>query len=129
MSKWVWPRREALLAARAGLLAEHGGETGIRDAAALDAALARPEALGAYKTPDAAAIASAYACALAKARAFAGGNNGFALVALEGFLALNGLALAASDAECVVALQAMAAGEADEREFAAWLRARLTARL
>ncbi|GAD50626.1 hypothetical protein NT2_10_00710 [Caenibius tardaugens NBRC 16725] len=40
----------------------------------------------------------------------------------ETFLALNGYSLAASDAELVVAIMALAPGELGEQDLAAWFR-------
>lgn len=45
----------------------------------------------------------------------------------ETFLALNGHALAASDAEMVVAFVALAAGDLSEEELADWFRERIAA--
>jgi death-on-curing protein len=46
-------------------------------------------------------------------------------VVSDTFLALNGHALGASDAELVVAMLALAAGEVSEDELADWLRGQL----
>jgi death-on-curing protein len=50
------------------------------------------------------------------------GNKRTAAVVSETFLALNGFALGASDAELVVAFQELAAGELTEAELADWFR-------
>ena len=76
---------------------------------------------------DAAALAASYGFGLAKNHAFVDGNKRTAFVAVELFLALNGRALDASDAECVVAMLALAAGELDEAAFADWIRGHLAA--
>ena len=49
-------------------------------------------------------------------------------MAAELFLRLNGLALHADDASCVLTMLAVAAGDMPEEEFAAWLRAHTAAR-
>ena len=41
---------------------------------------------------------------------------------MELFLALNGWALVANDAQCVLTMLALAAGDLSEAEFADWLR-------
>ena len=77
--------------------------------------------------PGAAALAAAYAYGIARNHPFVDGNNRTAAVVGETFLALNGMALGASDAELVVAFQALAAGEPSEEELAAWFRQHIRA--
>ncbi|MEL6485553.1 MAG: type II toxin-antitoxin system death-on-curing family toxin [Pseudomonadota bacterium] len=122
--KWVWIATEVALAAHAEQLAEHGGGDGIRDAAMLDSAMARPRNLADYGEPDAAALAAAYAFGIARNHPFVDGNKRTAAVVSETFLMLNGYALDASDAELVVAFVALAAGELSEEELADWFRQR-----
>ncbi len=128
MSHWVWLDRAVLIAAHNEQLAEHGGAAGFRDEGLFDSALARPPNLAAYESPDAAALAASYAVAVAKNHPFADGNKRTAFVAMELFLWLNGHELNASDAECVLAMLALAAGEWDEATLAAWLRERVAPR-
>lgn len=128
MSVWVWLDRAVLIAAHDEQLAEHGGAAGFRDEGLFDSALARPLNLAAYESPDAAALAASYAVALAKNHPFVDGNKRTAFVATELFLWLNGHELNASDAECVLAMLAVADGEWDEATLAAWLRERITPR-
>ena len=90
--------------------------------------LARPRNLALLEQPDAAALAAAYAFGIARNHPFVDGNKRTAAVIAETFLALNGRALAASDAELVVAVLALAAGELTESELADWLRQHLTPR-
>ena len=54
---------------------------------------------------------------------FVDGNKRTAAVVSETFLALGGHMLRASDAELVVAMVALAAGELTEAELADWFRA------
>ena len=119
---WVWILESTIRAIHAEQLAEHGGAAGVRDDALLESALARPRQLAAYGDPDAPALAASYGFGLAKNHAFVDGNKRTAFVAVELFLALNGRTLDASDAECVVAMLALAAGDLDEAAFADWLR-------
>ena len=88
----------------------------------LESELARPQQLAAYGEPDAAALAAAYGFRLAKNHPFLDGNKRTAFVALELFLALNGFAFKASDAECVMAMLQLAASECTEDQFADWVR-------
>ena len=123
MSEWVWLSPQVLLAAHDEQLAEHGGATGIRDQNLFESALARPQNLAAYGTPDAAALAASYAFGLAKNHPFVDGNKRTALVALESFLVLNGFELTADDAQCVLAILSLASGAMSEAALADWVRA------
>ncbi|MDO8440639.1 MAG: type II toxin-antitoxin system death-on-curing family toxin [Polaromonas sp.] len=122
MKAWRWIDRAVLIAVHEMQLAEHGGGAGLRDAALLESALARPLNLASYGEPDAAALAAAYGYSIARNHAFIDGNKRTALVAAELFLNLNGWQLVASDAECVLTMLAVAAGDLTEEEFAVWLR-------
>lgn len=122
MSAWGWLNRAVLIAAHDEQLAEHGGAAGFRDDGLFDSALARPLNLAAYDDPDACALAASYAVALAKNHPFIDGNKRTAFIAMELFLVLNGHELNATDAECVLAMLAVAASEWDESALAAWLR-------
>lgn len=119
---WVWLDAQVLLAVHDEQLAEHGGAAGVRDAGLFESALARPHNLAAYGEPDVAALAAAYGVGLARNHPFIDGNKRTAFVAVELFLALNGHALGAGDADCVLTMLGVAAGEIAEPEFAAWLR-------
>ena len=126
MKRWKWIERAVVLAIHNAQLAEHGGGIGVRDEALLDSALARPLQRAAYDDPDAADLAASYAFGIARNHPFVDGNKRTALVVLELFLALNGLALDADDGACVLMMFALAADELDEPALAAWVRARLT---
>lgn len=125
---WTWVLDAVALAAHAEQLTEHGGADGIRDAGALASAMARPRNLSQYGDfnpdlgPDAAALAAAYAFGIARNHPFADGNKRTAAVVAETFLALNFCLLQVSDAELVVTVVALAAGELNEVELADWLR-------
>lgn len=122
MSGWVWIDRAVMLAVHDEQLAEHGGAIGLRDEGLFDSALARPQNLAVYGTPDHADLAAAYGVGLAKNHPFIDGNKRTAFVAVELFLVLNGYELTASDADCVLTMLAVAAGDLDEAAFAAWVR-------
>lgn len=119
---WVWIATEVAVAAHGEQLAEHGGPAGVRDAGALESAMMRPRNLAAYGEPDAAALAAAYGFGIARNHPFVDGNKRTAAVIMETFLMLNGHTLTASDAELVVAVLALAAGELSEDELADWVR-------
>lgn len=121
---WVWIDREVILAVHDEQLAEHGGRSGIRDVGLLESALARPKQVAAYGTPDRCDLAAAYGFGLAKNHPFVDGNKRTAFVAVELFLELNGATLTAVDADCVLTMLAVAAGDLDEAAFARWIRDR-----
>jgi len=117
---WVWIDPAVILAVHDEQLAEHGGAAGVRDAGLLESALARPRNLAHYGQPDACELAAAYAFGLAKNHPFIDGNKRSAFVATELFLMLNGWRLTAGDADCVMVMLRLAAGEVDEASFAQW---------
>ena len=119
-----WLSKALNLAIHDEQLAEHGGGTGVRDDGLLESALARPQNRFAYDAAtDLATLAAAYAFGLARNHPFIDGNKRTAFVAMELFLDLNGMTLAASDEDCVLTMLRLAAGEIEEEAFAAWLRA------
>ena len=122
MSGWVWIEREVIVAVHDMQLAEHGGLPGTRDAGLLDSALGRPQHLAAYGEPDIAALAAAYGWGISRNHPFIDGNKRTAFVAIELFLQLNGGALHASDADCVLTMLSVAAGDLPEDTLADWLR-------
>lgn len=103
-------------------LAEHGGISGVRDEGMFLSAMTRGRNLVAYGEPDFAELAAAYGVGVAKNHPFLDGNKRTAFVAVELFLMLNGYSLKATDADCVLTMLAVAAGEIDEVHFASWIR-------
>ena len=75
---------------------------------------------------DLAAIAADYAFGIAKNPPFVDGNKRTAYVAMELCLELNGGQLDVDDAQALMAMLGLAAGEHDAAAFAAWIRPRLT---
>jgi death-on-curing protein len=116
-----WLTAELLLAIHDEQIAEHGGGEGLRDRGLLESALARPQNLVAYGEPDIVALAASLGFGIARNHPFVDGNKRTAYVAVETFLLLNGILLTASDAECVVVMLDLAAGDLPEAGFAAWL--------
>jgi death-on-curing protein len=119
---WVWIDSKVLYAVHGEQLAEHGGPSGLRDANALESAIARAEQLAHYGAPDVADLAATYGFGIARNHPFSDGNKRTAFVAVELFLALNGRALTADDADCILTMLCMAAGEMEEVAFAKWIR-------
>ena len=118
----VWLGRALVLAIHDEQLAEHGGAPGLRDSDLLDSALARPLNRAGYGQPDIAELAAVYALAIVQNHPFVDGNKRTGFVALELFLRLNGRRFGVGDAEAVVMMLAMVAGELPEDEFIAWVR-------
>jgi len=122
---WIWVLPEAISDLHKKQLQQHGGFDGVRDQGALESALARPEMLAHYGTPDAAALAAAYAHGIARNHGFIDGNKRTAWLAANVFLEKNGYALTANEADAIRTMQALAAGEVGEDAFAQWLRERI----
>ena len=123
----LWLRRHAVLAIHDRQVLEHGGSAGVRDEGLLESVLARPQQLHAYGDPatDLADLAAALAYGLARNHPFVDGNKRTAAVCCEVFAELNGAVIDADDLELFERYLALAEGRLAEREFAAWLRARL----
>lgn len=119
---WRWIDRHALVLLHDASLAEHGGSAGLRDEGLIESALARPQNLAAYESPDFADLAAAYGVGLAKNHAFVDGNKRAAFLGVGLFLALNGYRLVAAQADATLTMLAVAAGDLDEPAFAAWIR-------
>ena len=120
--EWVWLNPDVVNAIHEEQLAEHGGAEGVRDAGLLESALAKPRHRANYGEPDAAELAAAYGWGISRNHPFLDGNKRTAFVAVELFLDLNGWQLVASDADCVMAMLQVAAGEIAEEAFADWVR-------
>jgi death-on-curing protein len=124
VSDWKWLRDDLALAIHEEQLAEHGGREGVRDSGALGLALARPRNLATYGEPDASSLAAAYAFGVARNHPFVDGNKRTAWVLARLFLKLNGLRLEFNEAEAVLVMLSLAAGEITESELADWFRQR-----
>jgi death-on-curing protein len=120
---WHWVSVDVVLAIHDEQLAEHGGMKGLRDESLLLSALARPQNLAAYGTPNVADLAASYAIGIARNHACIDGNKRTALVVAAGvFLPLNGYKLTASDGETVRVMLTVAEGSMAEQELALWFR-------
>jgi death on curing protein len=123
--QWVWVHPRVLHAVHDEQLAEHGGGTGVRDAGLFESAINRPQQLAHYGSPDVAELAAAYGYGISRNHPFIDGNKRTAFVALEMFLVLNGHELIADDADCVLTMLAVAAGDITESDLADWVRNRI----
>ncbi|PJI41061.1 type II toxin-antitoxin system death-on-curing family toxin [Ferrovibrio sp.] len=122
---WIWIDAGVIVAVHDMQIAEHGGGEALRDAGLLESALARPQNLAAYGTPDAAQLAAAYGYGIARNHPFVDGNKRLAFIAAKLFLRLNGWDFVAGDVEHVSIMLRLAEGSLSEEDFAAWIRAHL----
>jgi len=120
-----WIAAAVALAVHDRQLAEHGGPSGLRDAAMLDSALSRPVNKWSYGERDLCALAASYAFGISRNHPFADGNKRTAWVLARVFLALNGVRLAFEPQDAVRIVVALAAGELSEDELADWFRGHL----
>jgi death-on-curing protein len=118
----VWLRLHEVLAIHERLVMLHGSRSGPPDLALLEAALARPQHLQAYGSPDLFDLAAAYAFGIARDHPFPDGNKRVAFVTAAAFIRRNGHRLRASEPEAVAMTVGLAAGEVPEEGFARWLR-------
>lgn len=125
MKRWRWLRLDVLYAVHDRQLADHGGLEGVRDANALESAMARPQHQAAYGKPDAAALAAAYAYGLARNYGFVDGNKRTAWVIARLFLADHGYKLQYNPLEAIRMMETVAAGTLTEEQIAAWFRQRI----
>jgi death on curing protein len=123
----TWITTAVVLAIHDAQIVEHGGSEGLRDHNLLESALARPRNLFAYGSPrpDLAALAAAYAFGIARNHAFIDGNKRTSLVATQTFVNLNGMDLAADDAEMLQVWSDLGAGNLSEEALADWIRKKL----
>ncbi len=110
---------ELATAVHGRLQAEHGGPAAVRDASALDAALAA--VVVPRGKPDLFALAADYAGEILTRRPFAAGNARAAYALCRTFLVLNGTDVAAAKPDRVLAVRDLAAGRCDRAAFAARL--------
>lgn len=123
MTEPVWVLPGAVLAIHQMLLAEHGGQAGIRDQGLLESALARPRQRFSYdESVSIFELAASYGFGLARNHPFVDGNKRTALVAAAVFLELNGYSLDAPEVEAAVMYEHLAAGEVSEEALAEWFR-------
>jgi death on curing protein len=123
---WVRFDQRVVLAIHDEQIAEHGGQTGIRDEGLLLSALARPDNKVNYQNADIADLAAAYGFGISSNHPFHDGNKRTAFVVVELFLNLNGYELTADDMACVQTFLALAAGTLSEKDLATWVRAHIT---
>jgi len=122
-----WISRRALILLHAETLAEHGGLSGLRHEAGLEAALARPHHVRSYdQKADLARLAGAYGFGIVRGHPFNDGNKRAGLLAIGLFLRLNGHDLPVEDVAAVETITDLAAGSLTETKLVEWIRRRMT---
>ena len=121
MSEPVWITKDLIFAVQEQLLSRFGGLAGVRDDGLLESALARPQQLFAYGEPSVFELAAAYAHGIVKNHPFLDGNKRAGFMAAYIFLGANRFELDAPEEDAVAYTLALAAGEIDAPDFAAWL--------
>jgi death-on-curing protein len=108
---------------------QSGGAPGVRDAAALDSAVAQPQMTygGQDLYPGLAAKAAALAFSLIQNHPFVDGNKRVGHAALETFLVLNGHQLDAPVDDQEQTVLDVAAGKLSREKLATWVQAHLKA--
>jgi death-on-curing protein len=114
---------EAVLDLHADSLRQHGGSEGVRDAAALESAIAQPQNDFFYGGVDGCGIAAAYAFHIAQSQAFIDGNKRTGVASALTFLQLAGIDTSRRHDEALYeAMIAIAKRELDKPGLAALLR-------
>lgn len=123
----IWIRDDVVRAIHMRQLAEHGGDSGLRDPGLLESALARPKNLLAYSDPepDVPALAATYAFGIARNHPFIDGNKRTAYVVCRTLLLIYGFDLEASQEDKYLTFLKLAQGDLPEEQLAVWLREHL----
>jgi death-on-curing protein len=103
-------------------LERHGGQDGVRDAAAFESAVMQPRNVWYYAQCDLFDVAAAYAFYLAEAQAFIDGNKRTGMSAALVFLEGNGVPVPEATGELYAAMIAVARRSIGKPELAALLR-------
>jgi death-on-curing protein len=124
MKEPCWIDERDALTLHDRLLAFHGGAAGVRDDGLLNSALARPRQHFAYaRTADIVELAAIYTAGIVRNHPFIDGNKRTGFVVGILFLELNGYSFTASEEDAANAVLALAAGDIEEAEYGAFLRA------
>ena len=124
MKEPEWLSEEIVLAFHGEALTLFGGPHGVRDDGLLQSALERPRNLYAYgDAPSLFEMAAAYCAGIVKNHPFVDGNKRSGLLAARAFLFMNGYLLEADEADEVIMIVGLAAGEIEEEALAVWIEA------
>jgi len=116
--------REVVLTVHAHLLQRYGGKPGLRDADALDSALAQPKETfgGRYSHNTLFDKAAVYGLHLCKNRPFVDGNKRVAFVLMDIFLQKNGWELVSPEEETYKMMMNLSSGKMKKPQLSSWLK-------
>jgi death on curing protein len=116
---------DEVLALHADQISRYGGETGIRDLALLQSAIAMPQARfgGEWLHPSLPEMAAAYLFHLVRNHPFVDGNKRAGLISALAFLGLNDAEVIAKPEELLEVVLGVAEGRADKAQVAVFLKA------
>jgi len=124
-----WLTVQLVLAIHSQAIAEFGGFNGVRDSGLLESALDRPRNLFAYgDDPTIYDLAASYCMGIVKNHPFVDGNKRTGDLAARAFLFRNGYSFEPSEADEVILIIGLAAGEVDESTLAQWISENSTAK-
>lgn len=128
MREPVWIDERDALMLHDRLLGLHGGAPGVRDSTLLKSALARPQQHFSYaEAVDIISMAAVYTSGIVKNHPFIDGNKRTGFIVGILFLELNGYRFTASEEDAARMVISLAAGNADEVQYVAFLRENATA--
>lgn len=123
MTEPKWVTRQQVEFIHEAVIEMGGGSHGLRDAALLESALARPQNQRAYGETDTFLLAASYAEAIARNHAFVDGNKRTAFYVASDFLEQNGHELqAAKSIEHAEMMEQLSQGKISRDDAAAHLR-------
>lgn len=124
MKEYEWIDDDVAVALHEKLIVLHGGSPGLRDKALLNSALARPQQHHAYRPEaDVMDLAAIYTAFIVSNHPFVDGNKRVGFVVGVLFLELNGCRFMASEETAAQAVIELAAGQLDQAQYTAFLRA------
>lgn len=122
MKELRWLTSTIVRALHSEALARFGGVAGVLDEALLESALARPRNVLGYGAESSLCdLASAYGYGIIRNHAFVDGNKRTGVLAIAVFLHLNGCRFEPDQDDEIRIVEAVAAGEIDEKDLAAWI--------
>ncbi len=124
MDNIKWLQKGAILAIYDRIMAEFGGNYGVRSENLLESALDRAKNIYLYSKVNIAELAACYAILITNNHPFVDGNKRMALVTCELFLRINGMVLHDSQENKYIWFKNLAAKEIAEKEFTDWIKSR-----
>lgn len=119
---WNWIKLGTVLAVHDMQIQEHGGATGVRDIGLIESALARPQNLMQYGSPDVVELAAEYGFGITKNHGFVDGNKRTAYVVTRLFLRLHGADFTATPIQRVIIFEKLGRGDFTAETFTWWMK-------